>query len=58
MSKAMCLARQARKALKQCDLLRALQSEIQYELSSNPFQVLSLVFVVFVSFSAFVSERN
>ncbi|KAM2660885.1 hypothetical protein EV2_023254 [Malus domestica] len=25
-------------SLKQCNLLRALQSEIQYELSSNPFQ--------------------
>ncbi|KAM0978409.1 hypothetical protein FF1_014390 [Malus domestica] len=38
MSKAMRLARQGCKALKQCNLLRALQSEIQYELSSNPFQ--------------------
>ncbi|RXH78020.1 hypothetical protein DVH24_039991 [Malus domestica] len=38
MSRAMGLAGQGRKALKQFNLLRALQSEIQYELSSNPFQ--------------------
>ncbi|KAM1086440.1 uncharacterized protein LOC126595235 [Malus sylvestris] len=38
MSKAMGVARQGLKALKQSNFLKALQSEIQYKLSSNPFQ--------------------